>query len=42
MSPSSTWWLRHYRYGPLEWLWRSLMYGERQPMVVEEAAAVVV
>jgi uncharacterized protein len=30
----STWWLRHYRYGPLEWLWRSLMYGERQPMVV--------
>ncbi|TYL95500.1 DUF418 domain-containing protein [Bradyrhizobium rifense] len=34
----STWWLHHYRYGPLEWLWRSLMYGERQPMVVAEAA----
>ena len=28
----SAWWLRHYRYGPLEWLWRSLMYGVRQPM----------
>jgi uncharacterized protein len=20
-------WLRYYRYGPLEWLWRALMYG---------------
>lgn len=29
----SAWWLRHYRYGPLEWLWRSLMYGVRQPML---------
>lgn len=25
-------WLRHFRFGPLEWLWRSLVYGERQPM----------
>ncbi|MDA9411492.1 DUF418 domain-containing protein [Bradyrhizobium sp. CCBAU 45384] len=32
----SAWWLRRYRYGPLEWLWRSLMYGVRQPMVVAE------
>jgi uncharacterized protein len=24
-------WLRHYRYGPLEWVWRSLTYGKRQP-----------
>lgn len=30
----SAWWLRHFRFGPLEWLWRSLMYGRRQPMVV--------
>lgn len=36
----STWWLRHYRYGPLEWLWRSLMYGLRQPMLVVEVVAV--
>jgi len=36
----SAWWLRHYRYGPLEWLWRSLMYGVRQPMVVAQKAGV--
>lgn len=36
----STWWLRHYRYGPLEWLWRSLMYGVRQPMALVEVVAV--
>lgn len=36
----SAWWLRHYRYGPLEWLWRTLMYGVRQPMMLAEAMAV--
>lgn len=25
-------WLAHYRFGPVEWLWRSLTYGQRQPM----------
>jgi uncharacterized protein len=25
-------WLRHYRFGPLEWAWRSLTYWKRQPM----------
>ncbi len=25
-------WLGRYRYGPFEWLWRSLSRGERQPM----------
>ena len=25
-------WLRQFRFGPLEWLWRSLTYLERQPM----------
>lgn len=24
-------WLQHFRFGPLEWLWRSLTYGESQP-----------
>src|SRR5204863_306159 len=24
-------WLRHFRFGPLEWLWRTLTYGKRQP-----------
>ena len=28
----SLWWLRRYRFGPFEWLWRSLTYGRRQPM----------
>jgi uncharacterized protein len=27
-------WLRHFRYGPAEWLWRSLTYGQRPPMRV--------
>jgi uncharacterized protein len=26
----STIWLRHFRHGPLEWLWRFLMYGSRR------------
>ena len=30
--PFSAWWLGRYRYGPVEWLWRSLMYGAAQPM----------
>ena len=25
-------WLRWYRFGPLEWLWRSAMYGAWQPL----------
>ena len=28
----SAWWLGRYRYGPVEWLWRTLMYGAVQPM----------
>lgn len=28
----SYYWLKHYRFGPLEWLWRSLTYGKRQPL----------
>ncbi len=29
---TSNLWLRHYRFGPLEWLWRSITYGSYQPM----------
>jgi uncharacterized protein len=25
-------WLSRYRFGPLEWCWRSLTYWQRQPM----------
>jgi uncharacterized protein len=28
----SAWWLRRFRFGPAEWLWRSLTYGRAQPM----------
>jgi uncharacterized protein len=27
----SRWWLKRFRYGPLEWLWRALMYGRAPP-----------
>jgi uncharacterized protein len=28
----SRWWLARFNFGPIEWFWRSLMYGQRQPM----------
>jgi uncharacterized protein len=28
----SIYWLKHHQFGPLEWLWRSLTYGRRQPI----------
>lgn len=28
----SRWWLERFRFGPAEWAWRSLTYGQRQPM----------
>lgn len=28
----SRWWLARYRFGPAEWVWRTLTYGELQPM----------
>jgi uncharacterized protein len=28
----SSWWLARFRFGPLEWLWRSLTYLRAQPM----------
>jgi len=28
----SSWWLRHFRFGPAEWVWRSLTYGTPQPL----------
>lgn len=34
MIEFSIWWLRRFRFGPLEWLWRSLTYGRFQPMAV--------
>ena len=28
----SAYWLKRYFYGPVEWLWRSVTYGTRQPL----------
>ncbi len=25
-------WLKKYRFGPMEWIWRSATYGQLQPM----------
>ena len=32
-------WLKHFRFGPFEWLWRSLTYWRRQPMKRAPAVA---
>jgi uncharacterized protein len=31
-------WLQHFRFGPFEWIWRSLTYWRRQPMRLERPA----
>ncbi|MCK5909491.1 MAG: DUF418 domain-containing protein [Caulobacter sp.] len=33
LTAASALWLRFLPYDPLEWLWRSLVYWKRQPMV---------
>ncbi len=30
--PFSSWWLKRFQFGPMEWLWRSLSYLRPQPM----------
>ena len=32
----SPWWLARYRFGPVEWLWRSLTYWKRQRMLRQD------
>ena len=36
--PLSRWWLGRFKFGPAEWVWRSLTYGKFQPMRVEPIA----
>jgi uncharacterized protein len=31
----SLWWLKRFRFGPAEWLWRSLTYRHMQSMRIE-------
>jgi uncharacterized protein len=35
---ASHWWLARFRFGPIEWAWRSLTYGRSQPFRRERAA----
>jgi uncharacterized protein len=35
-------WLHYFRFGPAEWLWRSLTYGQSQPMSRKKKVAVAV
>jgi uncharacterized protein len=37
----SAWWLHRFRFGPAEWLWRSLTYGQLQPMRIERIPTAV-
>ena len=34
-------WLRRFRVGPLEWLWRSMIYGSPQPLLRVSASQIV-
>lgn len=36
----SPWWLARYRFGPMEWVWRSLTYLKKQPMKLAEVEPV--
>jgi uncharacterized protein len=31
MIIASSWWIRRFQFGPFEWLWRTLTYGQIQP-----------
>ncbi|MDP6687794.1 MAG: DUF418 domain-containing protein [Acidobacteriota bacterium] len=31
--PFSAWWLKRFRFGPFEWLWRTLSYMDQQPLM---------
>ncbi|MEP6906900.1 MAG: DUF418 domain-containing protein [Pseudoxanthomonas sp.] len=36
---ASHWWLARFRSGPMEWAWRSLTYGRRQPFLLQRRGA---
>ncbi len=35
--PLSTFWLKRFRFGPFEWIWRTLTYMKVQPLKLEKA-----
>ena len=36
--PLSVWWMRHFQFGPVEWLWRTLTYLRWQPFRLVRAS----
>ncbi|NOK61936.1 MAG: DUF418 domain-containing protein [Chloroflexi bacterium AL-W] len=34
--PLSNWWMRRFRFGPFEWIWRTLTYGTFQSIKIAE------
>jgi uncharacterized protein len=34
--PLSSWWLGRFQFGPVEWLWRWITYGEKKPNRIKE------
>ncbi|WP_041581716.1 DUF418 domain-containing protein [Salisediminibacterium selenitireducens] len=34
----SRWWMSRFRFGPAEWLWRTLTYGKKQPFKQKPSA----
>jgi uncharacterized protein len=37
----SNWWLKQYRFGPMEWVWRALTYGNLPSMHKEDVVSAV-
>lgn len=37
--PLSMWWVARYRFGPAEWVWRSMTYGAVQPLRMRRPGA---
>ena len=35
----SNWWLRHFRFGPMEWIWRIMTYGKLPALRYEAAVS---
>jgi len=40
--PLSAWYVQRFRFGPAEWLWRSMTYGVMQPMRLDKPVGVPV
>jgi uncharacterized protein len=36
--PLSVWWFRHFQFGPMEYLWRTLTYGRPPVLRLPETA----